>query len=99
MQGLLVFPLLHEGPIEQSKELAIVLDDWIMIEKRGQEGLVKGTRNRYHTRRLLCGESCGYEYSVRGSLLCQAKRAFLLKASTLSIADLLAPVFRESEGD
>jgi hypothetical protein len=52
--GLVDKPTVNDRPVEQSKEGTIVLDKRINIEQRSDGGLVKATRCRYHSRRLLC---------------------------------------------
>ena len=46
-------PRLDEGPIEECKEGAILLNQGIMIEQSGDDGLVKEARGGYHSNRLL----------------------------------------------
>jgi hypothetical protein len=52
----LVLPVLDEGPIQQGKKGAIVLDDGVMGQQSSQSRLVKQVRCRYHSLGLLLCE-------------------------------------------
>jgi hypothetical protein len=52
----LVLPLLDEGPIQQGKEGAVVLDHRVMLQQSSHRRLVKEVRCRYHNVGLLLCE-------------------------------------------
>jgi len=51
--GLLGLPLLDQGPIQERKEGAVLLDQRIVLQLSGKLGLVKDARRGYHSTKLL----------------------------------------------
>ena len=52
-RGPLRLPVVDHRPIEQREEGAIIGNQGIMLKQRGDGGLVKEIRRRYHGKRLL----------------------------------------------
>lgn len=52
-RGVLLLPLVKQGPIQQREKGAVVLDKGIMLKQGSDGGLVKQSRRRYHGSGLL----------------------------------------------
>ncbi len=95
-RGTLSLPLLDHRPIQKREEGTILGNQRIMIQKRGQNRLVKESGSGYHSRKLLCVSGrCCYPNAARELFLCQGMCSSPVKGKSFLSNTLLAPEMLE----